>query len=425
MTLGVRGQPSQAVQLIQDEINEDKMQSIFSHATMALKLLFGQLFLLMSVLLVLDFLAYFLTPNWIAWQFHHYRRADTYIGKPPSYPQGYYENHVDRGFDVGAKREAVHHLPEINYPIHSNAMGCFDRQWAEVPETYVYFAGDSFTWGFTSFGDRFEDITSIASLKCGVSSTSTLHQLDKFLELAERVGDLRGTVTLTFFENDVVGDYLYPNNAVMDGWLVHTRYFDSDGAPIEVDSQWVEDKLHAALKEQPLAESCDSSISILLQCYSLSANILNRIRHTLTGPGKGASEHSVRSIDYRGQKIYHNDPTSQRSPSTQVFPYLDQGCAKRNQKALRTWRLHASEHGYNLVVVLLPPPHVLSFDGAYYQEVVGFLEKQGIETINLLPEFRQRELQRHQLYWRCDGHLSPAGHSVVGDILIDWYGAAR
>jgi hypothetical protein len=68
---------------------------------------------------------------------------------------------------------------------------------------------------------------------------------------------------------------------------------------------------------------------------------------------------------------------------------------------------------------------VLSFDGAYYQEVVGLLEKQGIETINLLPEFRQRELQRHQLYWRCDGHLSPAGHSVVGDILIDWYGAAR
>ncbi len=399
------------------------MQSSVGRIAKTMKFLAGQLLLLVFVLVLFDIAAYFFVPNSIAWQYHYYRQADTYTGKPASYPQNYYEAQSDRGFDIAANRETIHHLPEISYPIHSNSMGCFDKQWTEIPENYIYFAGDSFTWGFTPFGerfsDKFEESSGVPSLKCGVSSTSTLHQFDKFVDLTEQIGRYPETVVLSFFENDVVGDYLYPDSTVLDGWLVHKRYFDSNGAPIEVDGEWLNDKLQAALASPPSSVSCGASLSIMVQCYSLSANILNRILDAITGSRNDAAENLASAIDYNGQKIYGEPPTNRPAPSTKVFPYRDQPISGPNQQAFRTWQMHAAEHGYRLVVVLIPPPRSLSFDGTYYQEVVEFLQTQDIETIDLLPMFHQRGLQRHQLYWRYDGHLSPQGHAVVGEILVE------
>ena len=132
-----------------------------------------QLLLLVSTIFAFDTIAYLFAPNSIAWKYYYYRMASDFTGQPASYPPHYYVTHNQRGYDIGKQRKNTHNLPETSYPIWSNGLGCFDREWQDIPKEYVYFAGDSFTWGLSNLENKFtsvfEKITKRPSLKCGVS----------------------------------------------------------------------------------------------------------------------------------------------------------------------------------------------------------------------------------------------------------------
>ena len=73
---------------------------------------------------------------------------------------------------------------------------------------------------------------------------------------------------------------------------------------------------------------------------------------------------------------------------------------------------HAPGRGYELVVLLFETSD-------YYREVQHFLADHHVAYINLPAEFRKRGLRDKDLYWPIDGHFSPYGNRMVGEILAD------
>jgi len=84
-------------------------------------------------------------------------------------------------------------VDRVTYPIWSNSIGCFDKEHTRY-DPYIYFAGDSFTWGYAPFEEQFgtlvEKMTGVRILKCGVSHTGQCHQYHKFIEIVEQIGHL-------------------------------------------------------------------------------------------------------------------------------------------------------------------------------------------------------------------------------------------
>jgi len=155
-----------------------------------IKIILPQLALVVGTLIVIDVACYFFLPNSVVAGFTDYRvkpiRHPT-IGGRGYYPRYYFVAHPTRGMDIGPNRRGMHQVDDLNYPVWSNRFGCFDHDWPTVPEGYVYFAGDSFTWGYTPYEEKFATLfeakTGLPTLKCGVTHTGQAHQFDKFREI--------------------------------------------------------------------------------------------------------------------------------------------------------------------------------------------------------------------------------------------------
>lgn len=157
-----------------------------------------QIILLLVTLAIMDAALYFLLPHTMARNLIGYRSrqlpetlGSQILGRA-KYPHDYFVPHQERGFDIGAGRSGFHYVEHFSYPVWANSFGCFDREWTPPDTNYVYFAGDSFTWGYAPYDDRFvnvfERLSGIPSLKCGVSHTGQLHQFSKFKEITAAIG---------------------------------------------------------------------------------------------------------------------------------------------------------------------------------------------------------------------------------------------
>ena len=112
----------------------------------------------------IDLAAFFLVPAHLTRGFSSYRTSSPPLVsedgglEAPAPKDDYHVAHPMRGFDIGPNRRGVHSLETVRYPIWSNRFGCFDRDWEAIPKGYVYFAGDSFTWGYAPFDGTFPSL---------------------------------------------------------------------------------------------------------------------------------------------------------------------------------------------------------------------------------------------------------------------------
>lgn len=385
-----------------------------------------QLLLLLAVIAFIDVVAYLATPNSLAWKFHDYRKARDYIGAKRGYPNGYFVSHPERGFDIGVNKQGTHEIPELSYPVWSNALGCFDRQWSNIPEKYVYFAGDSFTWGYAPFEQKFATLFEASSgrpsLKCGVSGSGTRHQFHKFKDVAAAVGRYPERVIVSYFSNDLADDYVFPQTTVIAGWLVSTVYTSAAGDIVRVDEDWIGEQLAVKLAQRPERETCTESLWILLKCYSAATNVLNGLRRALR-PGSNPDDAPRAMLDYRGKQIMSLGDLERDYVKDDRIAY-DGKIALPNQEAIRAWQAHAKANGYTLSFMFIPPPYSTG-ERDFYAEVKAFLGGLGIEYLDLGEEFRRLGLGRSQVYWRYDGHFSPSGDRIVADVLVRRWGRER
>lgn len=379
----------------------------------------------LATILAVDVAAYFLLPEAVAAKFYHYRMNKSVVGKPAAYPRDYFVSHPTRGHDIAPGRRSTHEIPEIVYPIWSNDFGCFDKSWETVPDRYVYFAGDSFTWGYTPFDDKFPTIfereTGKPSLKCGVTATGTWHQFAKFQDLLGRIGKPPERVIVSFFSNDIADDYEYPNVRVIDGAMVNASFLDERNHLVRVDEAWLREQV--AVERNPIRDlSCDTGIWTRVKCFSLTANVINAARKALAAPDQEAKEHQPQPItEYGGKPLWPILKIENTCWETDRLRYATCEAAAGNRNAVRAWSRHARENGYTLSLMLIPPPWRMDSATAY-SEVASYMTSLGIDVVDLTTEFARLGISSRDAYWRYDGHFNARGNRLAADALVARWG---
>jgi hypothetical protein len=198
----------------------------------------------------------------------------------------------------------------VGYPIWSNSLGCFDDEPAGAGE-YVYFAGDSFLWGYAPFEDKFatriEAETGIPVLACGVEHTGQRHQLIKLQRTVEHVGREPNAVFVFFFENDVANDYAHPHSTVMDGWLMDAVTLDDANQLVHHSPDELAARLREGLDRFRRAQALEerepgrrsAALKGLVKRYSLSANIVNALVNRATEATELSAEQVTTSAGLR------------------------------------------------------------------------------------------------------------------------------
>jgi hypothetical protein len=392
-------------------------------ASRRLRAMFAPAAIVVTTLLVLDTAVYFALPSRLAARLPGYRVPfhDVLTGGQGKYPQHYFVRHPERGFDMGPGRRGTHFVEGQTYPIWSNALGCFDKEWSPLPTDYYYFAGDSMTWGYapyeTKFATVFEALTGIPSVKCGVTHTGQLHQLAKFREVTAKIGALPKKVFVGYFFNDTANDYAYPHATVVDGWLIDNAYVDPDLNLVRVDDEWLARRVDLYLA----ARRRESRLAKMLLAYSVTAQAVSSVyagvaRALEPPPRAGAIFERGRGPN--GVMLSDISWVSERQKSSGYLEYETFRFAERNKDAIKRWKADSIARGYELVFILFERRE-------FYAELLRFLDDNQVVYIELAEEFRKRRIGDDRLYWPIDGHFSPNGNRLAGEVLSELEGASR
>jgi len=376
------------------------------------------------LIVTFDVLAYWLAPDSTVAAFSRYHRVPAPgVGGQAAYPRGYFVAHETRGFDIGKNRTGTHWVEGHTYSIWSNSLGCFDHE-HPPGEDYVYFAGDSFTWGYAPFEQKFGTLVELLSgtpvFKCGVTHTGQRHQLAKMLDVVSGYGKLPRAVFVFNFENDLDNDYAYPQATVVDGWLINQVALDAGNNIVRQTRESlrarIENKLQQLAEQERRRDGLTARLKDTARQYSLTANLLEAIKDRLLtrAPEQGAREQAPET---GAAWNFSNLPTHRNGR----YFYAENPYAQQNKNALIAFRDYAAANNIDLVVVLIPGKFGLD-DALRNVELRNFLDDNGIRYFDLGPGFRKSGLSPRELYWHADLHFSPVGNKLVADLLVDRFG---
>ena len=167
-------------------------------------------------------------------------------GYPPYYLTrvGDYDN-----FDIkeGIKKTDFIFNDSKPHKVWGNEIGCFDESITNIDDNYILVAGDSNSWGYVPYDKNWsyllEKKIKRKVLNCGVPAYSTIQELyktKKILGILE--GYEKNYTNVTFyknlhkpsliilqytFNNDFLGDYLFPENKVQNNILTTNKKLDN------------------------------------------------------------------------------------------------------------------------------------------------------------------------------------------------------
>ena len=332
----------------------------------------------------------------------------------PLEPGGYLKYDPELGFDIRPSfPTSTHSFYDYSYKVWSNELGCYDYPYDGV-SPYIYVTGDSFAWGFTplheKWGKALESMTGIRTLTCGVNAYGTRQEVIKTRRTLDRLSRDPELIVVSYLgENDPFDDFAFPNFTSYRGYRVPS---------------WSHCGPETLLSISPLMPT--TTCNIPEPHYSL----FERTKFEL----------SLNSIIYMIAKRQFNIQDTLKSWLAQFAP----GWAK-NQGLLHaegpqfvdgtrdvSWDAHmysmrsfkdlAEMHNARAVFVLVPHKEMTraaSIDPqAPNERLKEYLTAQGIEYVDLTPEFRAREkLPERPLYWDFDGHWNIAGNRLAGLIV--------
>ena len=155
------------------------------------------------------------------------------------FPKDYFVANQKYGFDIkkNSPEKLISNSPSesLPYKIFSNYYGCFDKRNDYNSENLIYLAGDSFTWGYSAYDDKFgtllEKRLKIPVAKCGVTGTGQIQQFQKFKRISKLIKRYPKEVIVNIFANDIEDDFLYPSATVINGYLVRKAYYKINPRP--------------------------------------------------------------------------------------------------------------------------------------------------------------------------------------------------
>ncbi len=151
-----------------------------------------------------------------------------YRGYPP-----YYFKNTSYGFDNSLNYPPTDHLiyyDKYTYKIWTNSIGCFDYKISDNYNPDILLVGDSFTWGYTKFKDKFgtvlEKEVHLTVAKCGVSGYGTKLSYLKAKDFLKKFPKTN-LIIYHYFLNDLDDDYLYPKFKIIGGFKVLTHILEN------------------------------------------------------------------------------------------------------------------------------------------------------------------------------------------------------
>lgn len=304
-----------------------------------------------------------------------------------------YEYSETRGFDIEpGDRSIAWHPPEIPpYEIWGNSVGCFDDEPPAGRPPDIYLAGDSFTWGWSPYEDKFGTIierrTGLLVYACGVAHTGQRHQFDKFLEVSRSFPGWPALVIVNVFISDIANDRAFPHTVVIDGTWYEDTYLGE-----QPDRSTVVRMTRA----QQLAASGD--VRYYIKTYSASANILYELVRTIRGQGVDEDDSIL--------NVYDIDE----------FP-IRSGLAEEHRRIMRKWVSHAAENDYEIRFALIPYRDGIGADA--YAEYREFIEEIGSAAWDFESHVLSNGLDPKDLYWQVDIHFNPRGNAAYARFLLE------
>ena len=167
-------------------------------------------------------------------------------GYPPYYLTrvGDYDN-----FDIKEDTKETDFIFNDSKPhkVWGNEIGCFDESIGNIDDNYILVAGDSNSWGYVPYDKNWtyllEKKIKKKVLNCGVPAYSTIQELYKTKKILGIIeGYEKNYTNVTFyknlhkpsliilqytFNNDFLGDYLFPENKVQNNILTTNKKLDN------------------------------------------------------------------------------------------------------------------------------------------------------------------------------------------------------
>lgn len=360
-----------------------------------------------------SFAPYYRKPTWVQQVLLRQDSEASQRSSMKGYPLHYFKSDPELGIDITPNSPATPYvMADARLDIFSNDLGCFDRNTSHDvndERDFDYFAGDSFTWGYAPYEDKFptvyENLTRRLTLKCGVTNTGTLHQFLKFKRIASNLQRYPRKVFIGYYMNDPDNDAIFPHSTVVKGHMVDTYFYQGK-----------------TLKAKDLAEVTKR----IEQFENIEKGIVPRVEQDI---GIVRSVHALlqqRSIIYNVISMIAQSAFAEKSgsiylPSEQNWysfssDYLENPITKRNREALHDWKRDADQHGYDLEVLLIPPKESFS-DTLYYRQLHEFLESERIAYIDFSDFFKNKSSDAEDLYWKLDRHLNPSGNRLIAEVL--------
>lgn len=348
------------------------------------------------------------------------------------YPRFYFEADLINGHDI-AKNFAgdSFSLPDYihtygaPFPVTSNSVGCRDRSF-DHQDGYVLLVGDSATWGYVAleqtWGATLEQLIGIRVLKCGVSGYGPRQERHKLDTVVMRAGRPH-FVIVGYVTNDLLDDYLYPSRTVIDGYVVNKVVLaDATRGVRDVRS---DERLHERLKSilEPKPIGVIARTTFWLADHSTLFDLLVKseaLRPVATRYGLFKPAPPLNSVE--------------AFQSITEFPWLKHAWEEHLDN-LRQLNAAVEAVGATMLVVIFPDNSQV-YDSLRPREgnlqlehpnqrLAEFFQREHIEFIDLLPEFRRyghcggssRGNSQADLYWTHDPHLNVAGNHLAGLLI--------
>ena len=328
------------------------------------------------------------------------------------YPQYYYEKNENTGFDISKnfKKQEVSYF-DFSYDVWSNELGCFDDPYmGETP--YIYLAGDSFTWGFTPFQDKWgtklQSFLGLRTIKCGVSGFGTKHELLKTTAHLEHL-PAPELIIVGYYVNDVFEDGHFPYRTLYDGYLV-TDLSRKDLSASQVEEYYQNLSTYGSINRplQPFVQG----IKWWLTKNSIIYNLLKtKVKEIIPAP--------ITGILKRKGFLLSEDKTL--TPS--ISPEQPGPVNEAHKEAIRSFKILAQKKNAKLLFVLIPyAEEVYSKNSeivSYTERIKPLLKEESIAYLDLLPYFRSYA-NTSSLYWEHDGHWNIQGNHLAGMIVAEY-----
>jgi len=371
-----------------------------------------------ATLLLTDAAAFHFVPSRYVDQFPHYRVSANphgFAGRG-TYPHHYFVANAERGFDIGRNKQADHWVEGETYPIWSNSLGCFDTE-PDLSNGYIYLVGDSYTWGYAPFEDKFgvllEKSLGQTVLKCGVTHSGQRHQLLKLREIQAEILQAPTAMLVYWYLNDIANDHYFPHSTVIDGWQVDNKKIDALGNPVEIGSELLIEAVRGRINRQPdpVPWQMRSSRNFLFN-YSLTVNLAKWAWDKLRDKPSQLEVQIAASTPADANSIYD----VQIGKNGRLW-YTDNPIAAQNKQALLDLQAHANAARAGFGVVLIPPiEHVTDHD--WHSEVRAFLDAHGIRNLDLTVPFSELGVNADTVFL-LDGHFNVHGNRLVAEITED------